>query len=83
MGRWAYLDIGGTFREREMRKMDARWDVDVPDGDTDGSEGPESERVHFGIRLGGRGRHEADRSAGEYGNIHGEPSPTAPDDVQT
>jgi hypothetical protein len=60
--------------------MDARWDVDVPGGDSDESEGPESERVHFGIRLG-RGRHEIEPPAAEYGNIHGEPPSISSDEV--
>jgi hypothetical protein len=41
----------------DMRKLDARWDVDVPRPDLDEGDPLEPDRVHFGIRLG-RGRHQ-------------------------
>jgi len=43
----------------DMRKLDARWDVDVPRPDLDEGDPREPDRVHLGIRLG-RGRHEGD-----------------------
>lgn len=55
-----------------MRKLDARWDLDVPGGDTEEGETSDPERVHFGIRLG-RGRHEAGQMASEYANTRPEP----------
>lgn len=54
--RWAYVDNRLGFRDMEMRKLDARWDVDVPRPDVDEGERAGSDRVHLGLRLG-RGRH--------------------------
>lgn len=42
-----------------MRKLDARWDADVPRPDTNEGEVAEPDRIHLGIRLS-RGRHETE-----------------------
>lgn len=45
-----------------MRKLEARWDADVPRPDADEGEAAEPDRIHLGIRLR-RGRHETDEAA--------------------
>lgn len=62
-----------------MRKLDARWDVDVPEAENEEGDRPDSERVHFGLRLG-RGRHEAERLASEYANTQTAPAPVSSHD---
>ena len=59
-----------------MRKLVARWDVDVPRSMVDEGEVSEPARIHLGIRLGS-GRHETE----DGDNALPESLAPAPDDV--